>query len=185
MAGFTHGGWGWKALAGAAAMLVCVGGGPSSRDAVPAPLEKELVVVSTGGTFEQLLKEHFYEPFSRATGVRVIPVAATTSDQWARVKGMTQAGRVEWDVVSVNIFDLVAQRQYLVDFGDCRALPNVAAQGISGTCRRYGTLRTIGGGLIAYSAKAFPAGAGPRNWADFWDTKRFPGPRALLNSGVP
>jgi putative spermidine/putrescine transport system substrate-binding protein len=40
---------------------------------------------------------------------------------------------------------------------------------------------------LAYSTKAFPAGSEPKSWADFWDTKRFPGPRTLpdMGSGTP
>ncbi|MGY4408401.1 spermidine/putrescine-binding protein [Bradyrhizobium sp. LB7.1] len=37
--------------------------------------------------------------------------------------------------------------------------------------------------VLAYDERVFPKG-GPKNWADFWDVKRFPGPRGLgtLNS---
>ena len=35
--------------------------------------------------------------------------------------------------------------------------------------------------LIAYNTEVFPEG--PRNWADFWDVDRFPGPRGLPDTG--
>ncbi len=145
----------------------------------------DLVVVATGGTFEQAMREHFYDPFSKATGVRVNPVAATVSEQWTKVKAMYAAGNVEWDIVSTYPYDLVSQRELLYDLGDCKSLPNVVAQGVPGTCARFGILRTIGGGVIAYSTKAFARDRAPRSWADFWDVKRFPGPRALPNAGSP
>jgi spermidine/putrescine-binding protein len=37
--------------------------------------------------------------------------------------------------------------------------------------------------VIAYRPDAFPNGT-PKSWADFWDVKKFPGPRSLRNHPV-
>lgn len=47
----------------------CVAAAPAQ--AQTADLEKELVIVATGGVFEKALRENFYEPFTKATGVVV------------------------------------------------------------------------------------------------------------------
>ncbi len=164
----------------AACGLLLSGARPSSG----ADLEKELVVVATGGVFEQRLKEHFYDPFTRATGVAIRPVAAGSADQWAKLRAMTQVGNVEWDIVSSGDATAEANRDLLAKL-DCRAIPNAATQGVFGTCRENRLLRTIGGAVIAYNTKVFPTGKHPRSWADFWDVKRFPGPRSLLGEGTP
>ena len=147
-------------------------------------LENELVIVATGGAFEQALKENFYDAFTKATGVKIIPVASARGDQWAKVRAMAQAGKVEWDIVTSHADTIATFREYLAKL-DCNAIPNAGAQGLSGTCQEERILRTIGGGVLTYSTKAFPAGKQPRNWADFWDVQKFPGPRGLPNYGSP
>ncbi len=37
--------------------------------------------------------------------------------------------------------------------------------------------------VMAYSTRKWPAGQGPKTWADFWDVKRFPGRRAMAGIG--
>ncbi len=165
-------------------LLVAMLGTAAASHAATAKLEPELVIVTTGGALERALKEQFYEPFSRATGVTVRAVTANDADQWAKVKAMTGVGAIEWDIVSVSDTTILSQREFLSRF-DCSMLPNAAAEGVRGACQEYGLLRTIGGNGIAYSTKAFPPGAGPKTWTEFWDIKRFPGPRALPNHGAP
>jgi putative spermidine/putrescine transport system substrate-binding protein len=43
-------------------------------------------------------------------------------------------------------------------------------------------LRALGTNL-AYRKDKFPHG-GPKNWADFWDVKKFPGNRSMLHNAV-
>ncbi|PWC56841.1 hypothetical protein TSO221_00805 [Azospirillum sp. TSO22-1] len=145
--------------------------------------DKELVVVATGGAFEQSLRKHFYEPFAEQTGVRIRPVAASNAETWTKVKAMREANAIGWDIVTAWPEDLVAQADSLAKL-DCSRLSNLASQAVDGACTERGLLRTIGGVSIVYDANRFPQG-GPQNWADFWDVKRFPGPRAMPNAGAP
>jgi mannopine transport system substrate-binding protein len=39
--------------------------------------------------------------------------------------------------------------------------------------------------VLAYNSQTFTEGNAPKGWADFWDVRRFPGPRALPNHGTP
>lgn len=151
-----------------------------ARAAGAADLEKELVIVTSGGTFEQAFRQHFYEPFTKETRVTVRTVATTLAEAMARVKAMAQTGNVEWDIVSTGDASAAVNREQLLIL-DCAAIPNAAAQGVSGACKENRLLRTIGGIVIAYSTRAFPAGKRPKSWADFWDVQRFPGPRAMIN----
>jgi mannopine transport system substrate-binding protein len=96
---------------------------------------------------------------------------------------MSDAGRVEWDVVLPNDTDLQVQKDLLEKL-DCTRIPNAATQGVDGACAEYGLLRTTGGAALVYSKEAFPDDA-PTTWADFWDVQRFPGPRAIPNAGSP
>jgi spermidine/putrescine-binding protein len=44
---------------------------------------------------------------------------------------------------------------------------------------------SAGGVNIAYNKSKFPGGSHPKTWAEFWDVKKFPGPRGLPNWGSP
>ena len=103
--------------------------------ALALKLEDTLVVRTTGGVFEAALKRNFFDPFTRASGVRVIPVAASDSDMQAKAAAMQAAGRVEWDIISPQMTELGNLSRLLVDLGDCSAIPSVATS-LPGTCGR-------------------------------------------------
>lgn len=145
--------------------------------------DKELTIVATGGSFEKALRENFYEPFTKETGIKIRAIPASFAEQWTKVKAMSSANQVQWDIVSIYPEDMVSQAQYLADI-NCAALKNVQKEAVAGACKEKGLLRTIGGGTLVYSKKAFPNG-GPTTWADFWDLKKYPGPRAFPNYGAP
>ena len=145
-------------------------------------LEKELVIASTGGTMEKNLVQFFYGPFEKAKGVQVIPAANELPDQWAKAQAMNKAGKMEFDIVTATAPDLVQHRDLLQPI-DCSKLPSVVAKGVKGACGPYGVIRTLGGMMMGYRSDVFPAGNAPRTWADFWDVKKFPGPRGLPDTG--
>lgn len=146
--------------------------------------EGRVVIRTTGGVFETAMRRHFFDPFTRATGIRVIAVAASAAEMMARTAAMQAAGRVEWDIISPQYDDLVNHARMLEDLGDCSAMPSVARYGVERACGRYGVLYLTGGQVLTWNTTTFPAG-GPRTWQDFWDVRRFPGRRALPNTGVP
>ena len=74
--------------------------------------------------------------------------------------------------------------QYLQDLGDCSSIPNVAADGVAGTCARYGVLYLTGGQVLSWNPNLYKDKT-PTQWADMWDVKTFPGPRGLPDTGSP
>ena len=48
---------------------------------------------------------------------------------------------------------------------------------------RHGMMRTGGGMTLVWNTQSLPGRAAPQNWADFFDAARFPGPRALPDTG--
>ena len=158
-------------------------GVPAHAQQATPPLEDAVVFRTTGGVFEAALKRNFFEPFTKATGVRVIPVAASDSEMQAKASAMQAAGRVEWDIISPQMTELGNLSRLLTDLGDCSSIPNVATS-MPGSCGRYGVLYLVGAQVLAYDTRAFP-NRKPQTWVDFWDVKGFPGRRALSNSGGP
>ena len=147
-------------------------------------LESTVVVRTTGGVFEQALKRNFFDPFTQATGVRVVPFVASYGDMMAKATAMEAAGRVEWDIISPQYYELSKLSNLLADLGDCGAMPNVASQGVPNACGRYGVLYVVGGQFLAYNSEIF-RNEKPASWADFWNVDKFPGKRALPNTGSP
>lgn len=153
--------------------------------AAPAAAQtNEVVVVTTGGAYGALLDRLFFKPFTEATGITVRQVSASTSEAWAKLAAMEKVGKVEWDLLSGLDADLIARRD-IVEKIDCSKLPITAEAALPNTCRDYGVVRVVGtNGTLTYSKEAFPNG-GPQNWADLFDTQKFPGPRGLMDSGTP
>lgn len=170
-----------QVLGGLAAGALAGAAGPAFAQ---GNLEDTLVVRTTGGAFEAALKNNFFDPFTKATGVRIIPVSTSYGEMIAKTVAMHTAGRAEWDVISPQYYELAKLSDYLVDLGDCASLPHVASDGTDGACGRYGVQYLSGALVLSYMPEAFPGGA-PKTWADFWDVKRFPGRRALPSYGNP
>ncbi|MGY4281714.1 spermidine/putrescine-binding protein [Bradyrhizobium sp. LM2.7] len=141
----------------------------------------EVVVFSYGGSYTEAVRKYVYEPFTKATGIAVVDVTADIAEP--QVRAMTRAGRVDWDVALIDGQNYPTMHEadlfQLIDYGlwDDEALkgtPQSARLSDAVVAFRSAT-------LLAYDERSFPKG-GPKNWADFWDLKAFPGPRGL--SGV-
>jgi spermidine/putrescine-binding protein len=145
-------------------------------------LEPTLVVVANGGTFQQGFIKDYFEPFTCATGVKVESVAASFDPEWAKIVADDQSNNVQWDIVDTGPSVPPDKQPYLTDLGtDCASIPNVAKNGASGTCRRYGLVRGFGGLVLAYNILKY-GDKPPTSWKDFWDVKDFPGPRSISGS---
>lgn len=168
--------------------------------AAPSPARAqggEVVMQDPGGTYGEALRRIMYDPFAKATGIRVLTVQEARGGP--RIKAQVDAGRTEWDLAF--IFD-----QETKQLGDCcladidygRLTPE--AQTVLRTLppsavRPKGVALQVIGVLMAYNKERYRKA--PGNWADFWNVKDFPGKRclpgwprfvfeaALLADGVP
>ncbi|MDE5466083.1 ABC transporter substrate-binding protein [Bradyrhizobium sp. CSS354] len=140
----------------------------------------QVVVFSWGGPTTQGLHKYVYEPFTLATGIKVVDVTADVAEP--QVKAMNQAGRVDWDVafiVAANLPTMDAEGMFLpIDYGlwDAESL-----EGTPKSVRFKDAVPAIASAsLIAYDKRVF-GDDGPKSWADFWNVKAFPGPRGLIS----
>jgi mannopine transport system substrate-binding protein len=150
--------------------------------------EKEIIVAGGTGAYGEAVRKYFYEPFAQATGIKVISAGGSYGEKLAKLKAMKQVNRVEWDVLTLSVDMLTPQNAaFFRDLGPtCGETPNVVGAGVDGACLRQGAIFDVGAGLMAFSTEAFPDGKPqPASWADFWNVKDFPGPRALPNIGTP
>jgi putative spermidine/putrescine transport system substrate-binding protein len=137
----------------------------------------ELVFVGFGGTYQEGQTKAYFEPFERETGIKVIQ---TTGVDLAKLKAQVQSKRVEWDLVPLPnrlLYtavrdDLIAPINYnIVNAKD--VVPELVSE------------RSVGHIVIAmglsYGVNAFAGKPVPQTWTDFWDPKKFPGPRGMYN----
>ena len=167
-----------KSIAGAAAAVAVPG-------AAFAQANQQVVLVASGGALAAAFKDNFFDAFTKATGIKVVFVPASDAEMLTKVKAMSDAGKMEWDIVAANLDQIAAFQQYFLPL-DCKQFPHAATDGIVGACDGYSVLKQLDGHLLAWSTKSYPAGSKqPQSWADFWDVRAFPGPRSLPDHGTP
>ena len=137
---------------------------------------KTIVVVSFGGTYQDAARKCYYEPFEAATGIKVVEDTIATA---AKVKAMVESKNVSWDVVempSPNIVTLHGEG-FLEDV-DYGALPKEELN--EQVVLPGGAPIFTDSWILAFNTQHFRKdGKHPQSWADFWNVKDFPGPRAI------
>jgi mannopine transport system substrate-binding protein len=151
-----------------------------------AAQSSEVVVATTGGAYDRALKEVWFEPFTTATGIKVSTVTATDAEQRTRAQAMATAGRVTWDII--NNVDIIAEsaqnRSFTRDLTAFCGQFEARKDLVEKSCNPVGVRISFNAALLAFNTQRFKNGV-PGTWADFWDTARFPGPRALPSFNDP
>jgi len=166
-------------LRGLAATATAATAGPLIVTERTIAQTRTIYVNTWGGSWTAAEEAAFFKPFTDQTGIRVKTVAPVS---YAKLKAQVQSGSYEWDITAITQADLLrAEREGLVEPVDWtvvkkdKLFPNaVYANGLA-----YCALGTN----LAYRKDKFPQG-GPKSWADFWDVKKFPGNRSMLNNAV-
>ncbi len=165
-------------LAGLAALGVVPVAGGDAR----AQGQRQLVMVNWGGIANQGFQTAYGEPFmAENPGLRV--VQDSTGPSAGRIRSMVESGRVTWDLcdssasssVLLGGMNLLQKIDYSVVKKDDVIGPGFALE--------YGAAPYSFSSVLAYDSAKFPNGA-PTNWADFFDTRRFPGMRLLRRDAL-
>lgn len=138
-----------------------------------------LTVTSWGGAYTKSQDVTYFEPFAKKTGTKIL------QDEWdgstAKLKSMVELKQVSWDVVDVEPgHALQGCEEGWLEPIDYDALGG-RDQFVEGAAMDCAVATIVFDTIYAYDADKFPNG-GPKTVADFWDVKKFPGPRALRKS---
>ncbi|MCC7060933.1 MAG: extracellular solute-binding protein, partial [Burkholderiaceae bacterium] len=151
-----------------AAALAAAAAAPGTADA------RDLMVVGFGGGFQDNARKHLFQGYTRATGT---PVKDDVyNGEMAKIATMVKAHDVTWDVVMVEAPELV------------RGCEDGSFEKLDWTV--INRSKFVTGGTVACGAGAVGWGvalfydqkriaAGPKTYAELWDTKTFPGKRSL------
>ena len=144
-----------------------------------------ITVTSFGGAFSTSQIEAYQKPWMAKTGNTVN--AEVYNGGLAEVRAQVQSGNVTWDVVDLEKQDLTAAcDEGLLETIDASMLAP-APDGkpatedfIEGSLHECGVATIVWTTIVAYDETKFP-GEKPSKLADFFDTKKFPGMRAINN----
>jgi putative spermidine/putrescine transport system substrate-binding protein len=143
-----------------------------------------VIVRNPGGAYGEAMKKAHYDPFSKATGVEVVPVAASAG----KVLAMVESGNVELDVLDVpELTALILRQKGALEPIDYKAFQLTNPEDVADARRPDMVGCNYSANVMAYNTQVYPTGKHPKSWAEFWDTKTFPGPRMLqsLDAGFP
>jgi putative spermidine/putrescine transport system substrate-binding protein len=151
---------------------------PSSRAA------ENFVFVSYSGV--QPAEEAAYvKPFLAKAGLEL---ASESGPTVAKIKAMVQSKAVQWDLVDVTEADYINLiKGNLIEEIDYSVFDKQTLDQLDPVDRQKYGVTSIQFALgIAYRTD-LKSSDHPKNWAEFWDAKKFPGPRALptVSYGIP
>jgi putative spermidine/putrescine transport system substrate-binding protein len=162
----------------AAGASVLVAHGAKAQGEPPKP--KQLVVNASGGSMNSALRKAYFDAFEADTGIRIVE---TSPVDLGKLKAMVASGNPEWSLTEIGGQDgILVQRLGLVDKIDPKIVDRSSypkeAQGESIFASSvYST-------VLAHRTDVYPEGKQPKGWAEFWDVKKFPGPRSMRNHPV-
>ncbi|MER5182314.1 ABC transporter substrate-binding protein [Streptomyces sp. NPDC002896] len=168
----------------AATSLTACGTGTSRSVDSGGKSSKTLVVRDSGGTYGEANQKAIYDPFTKETGIRIEVV----NIQYAQMLAQIQQGRPQFDVIDDSMADFLRfKKADATEDLDYDRLKNFKNAGIA---KSLVTSNAIGknywASVMAYRTDVWGRKK-PASWADFWDTKAFPGDRALqdLDADLP
>ena len=150
--------------------------------------ERPLTVVSWGGSYARACVKGYHERFTAETGIVVN--MEDFNGGLAQVRAQVDVGNVFWDVVDLEIADLVRGcNEGLLKPISVESLPAgadgtpAAEDFLPGTVTECGATTLFSSTIFAYNRQHI-SGEKPATIADFFDLKRFPGRRGMRRSPV-
>jgi putative spermidine/putrescine transport system substrate-binding protein len=133
-----------------------------------------MTFVSYGGAYQDAQKKAMTDPFQQKFGVEVQQDGPT---DYAKLTTQIESGQVTWDVVDADPFFAIQQCKKMVEpidtsVVDTSKMPEELVSECSVPSMTYS--------FALFYDKKFAADP-PKGWADFFNTEKYPGKRALQN----
>lgn len=142
--------------------------------------DRALTVVSFGGAYQSAQSKAYMQPYGAENGLQV--VESDYNGDYGILQQRATAPTGAWDVVSVES----APTERASKEGLLLKLPDSIFTGLRltpGARRPYAAGHLVFSTVLAYNREAWPTTTPPPStWADFWDTKKYPGKRGLRNN---
>jgi putative spermidine/putrescine transport system substrate-binding protein len=136
---------------------------------------RDLTVVSWGGAYQDAQKEVYFEPFTKETGIKMLDEAWDGGIGVLRAK--VEGGASTWDVVQVESEELaLGCEEGLFETLDFAKLGGADAY-MPEAVNECGVGAIVYNFVLGYDKDKLAEA--PKGWADFFDTAKYPGKRAL------
>lgn len=133
-----------------------------------------LTLSSYGGVYQEAQSKSYFKPYmEKNPGVKIVEDSTSNN---AKLKAMVETGNVTLDLMLTDdSFGLESDAKWLepIDYSIIDR-----SKFIEGAAGKYRVASDIEGTVLAYNNKDF-GGQTPKGFADFFDTKKFPGSRAV------
>jgi putative spermidine/putrescine transport system substrate-binding protein len=141
----------------------------------------KITVADPGGAYQAAFRKAFYDPFEKATGIRVVS-AAREAEPTAQIQAMIQTRSYTWDasILTQSARDILLAQNMLEPL-------NLPASLLTSYLPDAHTPQWLGtdvyATVFAYRTDTYKKNP-PQSWKDFWDVKRFPGRRGMSKSPI-
>jgi putative spermidine/putrescine transport system substrate-binding protein len=147
--------------------------------------EGEVVYATWGGSWAEAMRKAWFVPFTAKTGIKVRTI---DGPDYGKIRAMVRANNTEWDIAEVNPdFQWIGPREGLLEKLDFSVIPTDHLVKGENLLTDYSLPEAFWSRVMAYNTKKFTKENHPKNFAEFWDTARFPGKRVMYskaNGGV-
>ncbi|SFO80575.1 putative spermidine/putrescine transport system substrate-binding protein [Variovorax sp. PDC80] len=144
--------------------------------AAPWTQARDLTVVSVGGALQESFRKAYWQPYAAAKSEKLVEDSNVVG--LTKVKAMVESGNVIWDLVQMDEEDVMVGCDSglleKIDWANAAPATRDLPRELMNPC---GVPAMLWAKVLSYDSKRLPDG--PKSWADFWDTKRWPGKRAL------
>lgn len=145
------------------------------------PKPAQIVVNDSGGAMQNAMKKAFYDEFEKRYGIKVV---ATSPVDLGKLRAMVQSNNVEWTVTEIGGQDaILAEESGLLAPLDLKII-DLSRYPKHTQGRKFVFPKGVYSTVMGYRTDVFKENNRPQSWADFWDVKKFPGPRTLQNAPV-
>lgn len=143
-----------------------------------ASAESKTLTIQTGtGQFADCLRTAYYEPFEKATGIKILTAPENIDDSKFKLQVQTRhyMADVQWTGSTFALSQDGADYLEPIDYSSINKdelIPGLALNNAA----PFDTFATV----LAYNSEK-TGGKVPAGWADFFDLKKFPGKRGIGN----
>ncbi|GAA3931975.1 extracellular solute-binding protein [Microbacterium soli] len=164
------------AVLGGAAGLSLVGCSPASGGGTS---KGRVVYAGFGGTFDDLVKKNFFDPFTEETGFPVV-MTGDSPPPVGPIQAGVEAESPDWNILILNSSGLaLCLANDLLQDLDYSKIPGAADYADPSYKHPKGAGMWAFGDVLWSNTAVF--GDPLEKWEDLWDVKAFPGKRGFLN----
>jgi len=156
----------------ATAMLVAAG----SRAGAAPSLGKTVTIETGTGEYADCLRKAFYEPFEKATGIKVLTAPENDDDSKFKLAVETHHYRADIEGVLNSGFAQAPNGPKYLEPIDYSVIPR--SEIIPDLAQTYAVATDTYAYTLGYNTQK-TGGKVPEGWADFFDLQKFPGKRGV------